>query len=140
MSDAQRTADTLATGRDHIRTAVNAAGRHRSRDGHRTFPQHIMDLEALTEAMAATRCITGDLALLAKDCADDARAHYFHGHSPTGNPWPEPLKQAAGDADRALTRLRNHLNRAPVQAAHDALSVLHGFVRDVQRADARRTA
>ncbi|HEX6351716.1 hypothetical protein [Actinophytocola sp.] len=135
MSEARRTVEALEAARASTKTATHAAGLHRHRGERGTLPQHIKDLDDLVAVMATIHGITADLATLAKTCADNVRDHYFHGHNPTGNPWPEPLKEAAADADRALSRLRSHLHRTPAPAGHDSLSVLHGFLRDIRRTE-----
>jgi hypothetical protein len=133
-------AEALEAARANTQTAVSAAVQHRHRGERSTPPQHITDLADLVEAMSTIHGVAADLAAVAKSCADNVRARYFHGSTPTGGDWPQPLKDAAADADRALTKLRQHLNKAtPARGSHDALSVLHGFLRDVHRAPARST-
>jgi hypothetical protein len=89
------------------------------------------NLEDLVASMETLNYITHDLAKLVKSCADDVRAHSFHGHSPNSRAWPDTVKQAA--ADQTLSKPRGYLDKTPVHDSHQALAVLHGFLRDTRR-------
>nr|WP_042198368.1 hypothetical protein [Kibdelosporangium sp. MJ126-NF4]CEL23355.1 hypothetical protein [Kibdelosporangium sp. MJ126-NF4]CTQ96909.1 hypothetical protein [Kibdelosporangium sp. MJ126-NF4] len=133
MSQARRLVEALEAAREHTRSAVAAAGQHRHRGTRGTLSQHITDLADLVEVTTSIDRITDDLAEVAKSCADNVRAHYVHGHTPSGSDWPQPLTDTAADADTALSKLRQHLAKITVHASHDALSALHERVRDVHR-------
>jgi hypothetical protein len=137
LSEARRTAVALATAHETVNSAAHAAARHRYRADHRSFPQHIGDLEHLAQAMETMRMLAADLAAIVKSCADDVRARYVRGLTPTGDSWPNTVKQAAADADQTLSTLRRYLEKTPVpaEASYDALAILHGFIRDMRRSE-----
>lgn len=135
MSQARRTAEALDTAHEAVKAAASAAVQHSRRGVRSSLPEHINDLYDLATAMETIHfLITQGLAGIVKACADDVRTHYFHGHTPEGEPWPDTTKQAAADADQALSKLRRHLEKTPVQPSRNALAVLHGFLQNLQRA------
>jgi hypothetical protein len=138
MSEAHQTLEALNAARGNAEAAASAAGMLHRRGGRDTLPQHIADLADLVDAMEAIKATSSCLAIVARNCASRVRARYVDGHTPAGGAWPEPLKQAAADTDRALSKLCQHLGRTPVHVSYDALSILHGFLDDVKR-DLNRT-
>lgn len=132
MSEARRTARNLEAALDHVTVAVYAAGQHRHRTSG-TFPQHISDLNDLCAATETLHYITHKLAKLVTSLADDARANYYHGHSPDDRPWPDTVTRAAANADQSLSHLRDYLDKTPVHDSHNALSILHAVVRTTHR-------
>lgn len=137
MSQARRMYEALVAARENTQAAASAAVQHRHRE-RSSLPQHITDMDDLAQAMAAIHGIAADVAAVAKSCADNVRAHYCHGDTPGHTSWPEPLKQAAADADRALSKLRSHLSRTPANAGYTTLSVLHELIRQVHRAQSSK--
>lgn len=133
MSHARRTAEALTAALDHVRAASSAAAQHRSRGEVREWPSHIKDLFELTVATEMCSYLIRDLAGVAKSCADEARSHYFHGDAPDGNPWRDSVKDAARDADQALSKLRSYLAKAPIHSAHNAVALLHASVQNARR-------
>ena len=134
MSEARRTAEALDAGRGNVTIASSAAGKHRHRsETLKQWPAHIKDLGDLVMAMETIHFLTTrDLAGVVKSFADDARANY-HNLDPDNKLWPESVKDAAGEADRALSKLRRYLEKAPTAFAHSALDVLHGAVQTARR-------
>lgn len=133
MSQARRAADALTAALDHVTAAKSAAVQHRNR-GRSEWPSHIKDLHDLTIGMEMFSYLTRDLAGVAKTCADDARANYVHGHTPDNTPWSDSVTAAARDADQALSKLRSHLEKAPVHNALNAMGFLHAAVQNAHRA------
>jgi hypothetical protein len=133
MSEARRTADALSAAHDHVQAAKSAATQHRNR-GRSEWPSHIKDLHDLVIGMEMFGYLTRDLAGVAKSCADDARANYFHGDAPNGQPWNDSVTDAARDVDQALSKLRGYLEKAPVWNAHNAMGLLHAAVQNARRA------
>jgi hypothetical protein len=133
MSEARRTAEALATARGAATTAKFAAGKHKHRGPHSTWPQHINDLSELATALETIQyLITQDLASIVKSCADDVRTHYVHGDTPDGPPWPDNIKQAAANADQTLSEFCRHLEKTSARGSRDALAVLRGLIRNLR--------
>lgn len=134
MSYARRMVNEIEEASEIIKSAASTAAQHAHRGRVGALPQQITDLYDLVAAMETFQYLTRDLAKLVKACADDVRTHYCNGHTPDGQPWPENLRDAAGDADQMLSKLRGYLEKTPVRGCHDALAVLHGFLRNLHRA------
>lgn len=134
MSEARRMAETLESARELTLTASRSAGQYRHRGTRGALPQHISDLGELAEAIVAIRQITKDLAAAVKYCADNVRACYSTGFSPSGQDWSQPLKNTAMEADAALSKLCEYLAKTSVGASHNALFTLRAHVRDEHQA------
>jgi len=137
MSEARRAAEALDAALANVTTASSAARQHRCRSARGTLPQHIADLGELVFATETIHGIVTGTAAIAKSFADNVRAHYLHGSTPSGDPWPDTVRQAAADVDQSLSALRAYLARVPVSASHTALGVLHEFVRTTHRGTGR---
>jgi hypothetical protein len=133
-SQARRVADALEAAHGNVKDATSAAGRHRHRSRTGGLPQQIADLYDLVAAFETLQYLTHDLGKAVKACADDIRAHYSNGHTSDGELWPDNISQAGADADQALSKLRGYLDKTPIAASHQAMVVLHGFLRNMQRA------
>lgn len=137
QSQARRMANQLDEATEIVKSAASAAAQHRYRGTGGTWPGHIADLFDLTTAAETLHyMLTQHLTGIAKACAHDVRAHYFHDPDPNGHTWPQDVKQAAAEADRALSWLRRYLEKAPVAGCHNALKVLHASVQNTHRTQA----
>jgi hypothetical protein len=136
MRHAQVLLDALATVHSAATTAASAAGKYRYSDRGTDWPSRIRDVDSLVIAFEHFHFLAiRDLAAVAKALADDTRTRYAAHNTPDNKPWPDSVIDAAGEADRALSKLRAHMEKTPAGEARNALNLLLESVRTARRTD-----